>query len=460
MPLRRFPNKPVFFALGAVACFHLAFAGLGLNFFIFGYLYCLLCLAETESAGLLLVAGFATAELIFAPQLSFFWGIFGKLAIVLWFIASAWLVAFLMLARACWRRWGRVGLACAAPFLWTGLEFFRGELYYLRFTWLSAGYAFSDSAQLPLLAGLGVYGIGFFLVAVAAVLLVLPLKPRLAAGVAMFALLMIPWPHPSVAAEGKILRMAGVQLEGAPTRIILQSLNALTTSHPGADLLVLSEYTFFGPVPDEIKDWCREHKKFLIIGGTDPVSGHDYFDTAFVVGPAGDIVFKQAKSVPVQFFGDGLSAKEQRVWDSPWGKIGIGICYDASYRIVVDELIRQGAQLLIFPTMDVESWGGQEHRLNGLVGPVRAAEYQVPLFRLASSGISEAINPDGSVQARAGFPGRGDFITAEFQLPARGRLPLDHWLAPICSILVGGILAWIVVADLAAKFRRKANGAN
>jgi len=370
-------------------------------------------------------------------------------------IATLWLVAFLLLARACWRRWGRVGLACAAPFLWTGLEFFRGELYYLRFTWLSAGYAFSDSPQLPLLAGLGVYGIGFFLMALSTVLLLLPSKPRLMGGALFLGLLAAPWPHAAQGIGAKSIVVAGVQLEGAPSKNILQSLNTLIAKHPEADLLVLSEYTFFGPLPGEIRDWCRVHKKYLIVGATDPAPGGDYYDTAFVIGPAGNIVFQQAKSVPVQFFKDGLPAKEQRVWESPWGKIGLGICYDASYRVVVDELVLQGAQMLIFPTMDVESWGGQEHRLNGLVGPVRAAEYQVPLFRLASSGISEAINPDGSVQDRAGYPGRGEFIAAEFKLPARVRIPLDHWLAPACSIFTSGILGWLVVGNFVARFRRK-----
>ncbi len=296
---------------------------------------------------------------------------------------------------------------------------------------------------------------GFLLTAASTVLLVLPWKSRLVAGTAMLALLVIPWPHAPAATTSQTLRVAGVQLEGAPTKNILQALDGLIAKHPDADLLVLSEYTFFGPVPGEIKDWCREHKKYLIVGGTDPVSAHEYYDTAFAIGPDGTTVFKQAKSVPVQFFGDGLPAKEQRVWDSPWGKIGIGICYDASYRVVVDELIRQGAQLLIFPTMDVESWGGQEHRLNGLVGPVRAAEYQVPLFRLASSGISEAINPDGSVQSRAGYPGRGEAIAAEFKLPAKGRLPLDHWLAPVCSVVAGVLLVWCVVGKAISCWRRK-----
>ena len=84
----------------------------------------------------------------------------------------------------------------------------------------------------------------------------------------------------------------------------------------------------------------------------------NFYDTAFVVGTNGEVVFKQVKSVPIQFFKDGLPAKEQTVWNSPWGKIGFCVCYDLSYTRVTDELVRQGAQLLIVPTMDVENGAG------------------------------------------------------------------------------------------------------
>ncbi len=59
-----------------------------------------------------------------------------------------------------------------------------------------------------------------------------------------------------------------------------------------------------------------------MVGGKDPVGTNNYYNTAFVVGTNGEIVFKQVKSVPIQFFRDGLPAPEQKVWNSPWGKIG------------------------------------------------------------------------------------------------------------------------------------------
>jgi len=254
------------------------------------------------------------------------------------------------------------------------------------------------------------------------------------------------------------LDVAGVQLEFPRTTEVIAALNTLYDKYPQTDLFVLSENTFPGAVPDSVKEWCRVHQKYLVAGGRDfTPGGNQYYNTAFVIGPKGDIVFQQAKSVPVQFFDDGLPAKEQRVWNSPWGKIGLGICYDASYRRVNDELIRQGAQALIFPTMDEVDWGAHEHRLGTLVARMRAAEYGVPVFRLASSGISELIDAGGRVLVSADYPGQGEMIAGEIILTAQGHLPPDHWLAPFCTGVTGLLVAWMAAEWLTAKFRRKTN---
>ena len=134
--------------------------------------------------------------------------------------------------------------------------------------------------------------------------------------------------------------------------------------------------------------------------------GGNFYNTAFVVGPDGTVVFRQVKTVPIQFLKDGLPAPEQKLWDSPWGKIGICICYDLSYTRVTDRLVRLGAQALIVPTMDMMEWGEAQHKLHARVAPVRAAEYGIPIFRLASSGISQCVDRTGRVHGYRSLPGR------------------------------------------------------
>ena len=185
------------------------------------------------------------------------------------------------------------------------------------------------------------------------------------------------------------------------------------------------------------------------VGGKDPAPNSNFYDTAFVVGPDGQIVFRQVKSVPIQFFKDGLPAPEQRVWDSPWGKIGICVCYDLSYTRVTDQLVRMGAQAIVVPTMDVIDWGLHQHQLHARVAPIRAAEYGIPIFRLASSGISQLVNARGTVVARADMPGQQAMVYGYLHPEMPGKLPFDRWLAPACSM--GTI---VLLVALCVKSRR------
>jgi apolipoprotein N-acyltransferase len=210
-------------------------------------------------------------------------------------------------------------------------------------------------------------------------------------------------------------------------------------------LFVLPEYTLDGPPKEQLKNWCRENRKFLIVGGKDPAPGNNFYNTAFVISTNGEVVFKQVKSVPIQFFKDGLPAPEQQLWDSPWGRIGICICYDLSYTRVTDRLIRLGAEALIVPTMDVADWGRHQHELHARVATVRAAEYGVPIFRVASSGISQLVDRSGRPIAETGFPGERAIISGRLQLGGRGSVPLDRWLAPAAVGVSGLIVLWVLV---------------
>jgi len=446
------------FALAAVVSFHLAYLFTVCSWFIVLFLYCMFRLAGLATRRQAFWFGMAVGLAAYSPHLAFFWILFGPAAIPLWCILSFWLGLFLLLGRACLGRFGPVAWAIAAPFLWTGLEYFRSELYYLRFSWLNAGYAFSNSASLPFLAGFGAYGIGFLLMAWAAYVGVATQFSkviRLGSGVALAAISSLPFWLPALASSAiKPITLTGVQLEGSPPGQIKAALDAALKNHPQTDLFVLSEYAFEGPVPQQILDWCKDHGKWLAAGGEAPVSPIQYYNSVFVVGPDGAIAFQQAKCVPVQFMKDGLPALKQGVWNSPWGRLGFGICYDASYTRVTDELIRQGAQALIFPTMDSAQWGNAEHELHGRIVPIRAAEYAVPIFRLCSSGISQFVGRDGRVISSAPFPGQGAMLSAEMKLPPRGRMPPDRPLAELSVVATAALILFLSVDAILAPRRR------
>ncbi len=392
----------------------------------------------------------------YVPHLMFLWTIFGAAALVLWGILAFWLGAFVLLAWGVRRRWGTRALVFLLPWLWLGTEYFRSELYYLRFSWLSLGSAFARMPGVIGASGLGVYGTGFALSAIAGWAMSLPWRRAimlLMSGLVLIGILGHAPVGEQSSAGGRLLRVAGVQLEFPSVGEVTAALDEVVIRHSEAELIVLSEYTFLGPIPDEVLAWCRRQGRHLVVGGEEPIDGKRYFNTAFVVGPTGEVVFQQSKSVPIQFFQDGEPAASQAVWSSPWGRLGLGVCYDLSYRRVMDELISAGAEGLIIPVMDVMEWGSNEHELHGQIGPVRAAEYGVPIFRLCSSGISQVIDASGRVTAMGSYPGAGEIIAGEMRLGGPGRVPWDTWVGPLA---VGVNLA--VIVGLAWGARRQESG--
>lgn len=426
------------FGLAAVACFQLAYqpAQSGVwSLAIFGYVSCFTQLARLRSARKSFYTAFVMGAACVAPQLEFFWRIFGTAAIALWLILPLWLAVFVALTRLALVKLGPWRASFLVPFFWTGLEYFRSELYYLKFSWLNVGYALSGLPLMPF-KNLGVYGLGTFAACLAGAVLFLSWKRIVAVAVIMagFSCLLVTTPTRD---DGPQLTLAGMQLEFPDEEQVLPALDKLVAAYPNADLLVLSEYTLKREPTDVMRQWCRTNGKFLLVGGQNNSPGTNFFNTAFVIGTNGAVVFQQAKRKPIQFFKDGLPAPDQKIWESPWGKIGICICYDLSYTRITDPLVRLGAQLIIVPTMDVSDWGKHQHDLHARVAPVRAAEYGIPIFRVASSGISQGVNRFGMTQTSAPFPGEGEMLSFTTRLVKRSSLPPDRLLAPLCLCVTG-----------------------
>jgi apolipoprotein N-acyltransferase len=414
-----------------------------------------LCLlARQRTAWRAFAVGFTADFIICAALLTFIFNIFGAFAVILWLIGALPFAIFLCLLNQAHKRLGATWAMCLTPVLWTGIEYFRSELWYLRFAWLLPGQA---PAFLPGVRfnAIGVYGLGFVYVTLAA-LAIGPSKRIRIVGITGLALAAIAMFYPPLPASPTTatLNVAGIQTERWDVPSIVEALEHLAATHQDAQLLVLSELAFHGPVPPEVRDVVRKHHRYLIAGGTAPIEGGGMYNTAFVIGPDGDDIFSQAKSVPVQFMSDGTPAPERHVWNSPWGEIGIAICYDASYTRVMDDFVREGARGLIIPTMDVASWGEFERRmLHGRVQPVRSAEYGIPTFGVWSSGVSQLTDRFGRIIATTSYPGLGDTITGPFDLSRPGRIPPDRPLAIACVVGTAAFLCFLIIAPWVAKNR-------
>ena len=510
-PTKKLPAIPAaLLAIGAVGFFQSAFVFPTFWWLVLGYLGCLFELRRLPTSRQAFYVGLVIGLGVYVPQTLFLWDIFKAAAIPLWLILSLFHAAFLLvLNRVEVRSGGRVA-SLLLPVLWCGIEYLRSEVWWLRFAWFTAGECWPPGLAPQVLQRLGIYGLGFgFAYAAGQGAMLLSATDRASrrrawlgvlSACAVFALVALsPTRRDTGAAQP--LRVAGLQLEFPALPDLLKNLDALTRSHPEAELLMLSEYSLEGPPPKALKTWCQRNRKWLVVGGKQPIetpapeamaaavqtpaiagtngtatatplsaSGlpwlrsnapkERFYNTAFVISTNGEVVFQQVKSRPIQFFADGEPAPSQKVWDSPWGKLGIAICYDASYRQVMDGLIRQGAVGLLVPTMDVEHWGAYEHGLNARMAVIRAAEYRVPIFRVASSGISQLIDQNGHEIVTAPFPGPGETLVGTLQLPTSGSsIPIDAWLAPTCTLTtVALIFGLSVEAGYTRRGGKRASG--
>ncbi|MEY4386551.1 MAG: hypothetical protein RLY20_1834 [Verrucomicrobiota bacterium] len=484
----------------ALASFHAAQI-LGIGWLLIPCAYALIELSRAATNRKVFYPMLGLGMLFYAPHLGFFWNIFGAAAIALWLVLAFWLALFGLTLWLVRLRFGNGWMLALAPFIWTGLEYFRCELYYLRFGWLTFG--MGNFLQPDAANRLGHFAFGFVLIALASLLQAtdrktpitriaalgfatalgavliyarLPLAVALlGSGLCTYVFCMsrrlsvqaIVTTVPMLIATGLALsqvnrdhfphsapesiRVVGIQLEAQTDNVILEHLNKARDRFPLAELFMLSEYTFQSPPPQEVRDWCASNHVYLVVGGKEPLGETNFYNMAYVIGTNGAIVHQQAKSVPIQFFKDGLPAPERKVWDSPWGKLGVLICYDLSYTRIVDDFVRQGAIALLNPTMDVAEWGAGQHELHARVVRMRAAEYGIPIFRVASSGISQLVSRTGQVEASAAFPGEGAILGGKLPLNAKPRLPLDRWLAPACV----GITALALIASLVPTRKKK-----
>src|ERR1017187_7835782 len=246
----------------AVASFHLAYTSLkfpAAGPLIFCYAFGLLKLAGQPDGRRPFYFGLATGFLCYAPQAWFLWKIFNAAAIVLWLVLAFWIGLFAAIVCGSIRRWGKVKTAWLIPVVWTGIEYFRSELYYLKFSWLNVGYA------LPVpLNGVGMYGIGFFAFGIIVVIYywrafkVTWFETILILGILFIVLAL--YLQTLAKSKWKVtpLSIAGVQMEFPLPGVLPKALNKALAKNPDARIFVLSEYALDGPVPDSLKQWCRE----------------------------------------------------------------------------------------------------------------------------------------------------------------------------------------------------------
>jgi predicted amidohydrolase len=153
-----------------------------------------------------------------------------------------------------------------------------------------------------------------------------------------------------------------------------------------------------GPCTDYFGSLARKHQVY-IVAGLHERDGYLVYNVAVLLGPNGGVLGKYRKTcLPRNEVNDGVCpGSDYPVFDTPFGRVGMMVCYDGFFPEVARELANAGAEIIAWPV-----WG-----CNPLLARARACENHVYLvsstYEDTSSNwmISGVFDRTGEVIAQA-----------------------------------------------------------
>ena len=174
------------------------------------------------------------------------------------------------------------------------------------------------------------------------------------------------------------------------------------------------------PTVDFLSSMARETGKWLIGGSIPEIDRRDrIFNTSLVFDNTGRLVAKHRKvhlfdiDVPGQYYKESetlTAGDEITVFDTPWCKVGVGICYDIRFPEQSLIMRQKGAEVLVFPASFNPTTGPLHFEL---LAKARALDNQCFVVLSAPArdlkqkggyqtwGHSTVVNPNGLTIAQA-----------------------------------------------------------
>jgi len=277
-------------------------------------------------------------------------------------------------------------------FFAVGIEWLRGDAWYLRFPWYTPAHALAaDPAWIAPARWLGTYGLSYVIWLIAA----LGAFGRPLVWAAFLLLPAASFLLPDV--EEPDRRALLLQTEDGAVEKLFPNI-----PHKKVDLTVLPEYAYTRSAEDVLKAkqgpaaLARKVSSPVIFGA---VEGN-YFaprfaNVAVVIDAEGEILGLFTKQRPVPLMHDGIPGAERPVFPVEQGVLGVAICYDLDAPEIASALVRSGATVFVLPTFDAMSWTRIQHVHHELILRLRAVENDRWILRSASSGRTEVVNPRG-----------------------------------------------------------------
>ena len=160
-------------------------------------------------------------------------------------------------------------------------------------------------------------------------------------------------------------------------------------------------------IPGEITSYCadlaKKNEVYLIPGSLYEKTGNGIYNTAPVFDPQGDLIACYRKMYPWRPHEKTVSGDRTVIFDIPGvGCMGLCICYDLWFPEVIRDLVWQGADVVLIPTLT-----GTQDRRQELVLCRAAAMmnqcYIVSVNGLKPGGIGQSVivDPEGNIIQQA-----------------------------------------------------------
>lgn len=360
-------------------------------------------------------------------------------------------------AVACARHRAGWATVVFAAVWWLACEFFRSEIFYLKFPWMTPGLGLGPTWVSPLL---GVSGAGFLIILGSAACAQWKMKSQVAAGSVLLVVLLASsyWQGKKEVPQDTSVRVLAVQNE----EWTIDAYKRLTREAGGKyDFIVWPEHALGFDVRKnkhawkELKDFSKEAGALIVVGTRTKIDDNRWYNTALTVSAEGALG-EHYKNHPVHFFDDGEPASEAKAVVTPQWKIGTSICFDNDYQDVARRMVADGAEFLLIPSMDAISWGEKQHYQHAELFRHRAAENGCWIVVAATSGVTQAIDSNGNRVASIPIIKEGTLSAEIGCVKKRTAYTEFGWMFP-WGVMFGGAawVLWLFVQDLLGKNQKQ-----
>lgn len=242
--------------------------------------------------------------------------------------------------------------------------------------------------------------------------------------------------------KNKTIRVAAIQAISRNGQISKNLAHAepfvMKAKAEGAELILLPEFFATGynlsqdiwnaaePHNGPTVQWLKDQsiKKSVWIGTSFlEARDNDFYNTFVLVNDKGKEAIRVRKSKPAateSFFYKGV--EEKRVVDTPFGRVGVGICYENTFASTMQSLRKENADLVLMPMSaptptlnkplterDIEEY---DRVIKSIASDV-ASELGVPAVMANKAGSWETDSPWPFPKERSEFPGYSAIVASD-----------------------------------------------